>query len=144
MDGHESVCQINKSHNPFDEDYGVSRLRENFTSGSYGEGLETSCKVSRQSFTRQVYFKITKSYLKLAHSFRGLSYDAACAHVAIVATQYMILAIQNREQSDDRSLGELFYLMCDELDDVSYLEALEQLISLFTQLIKSDDLLANE
>lgn len=32
---------FDRSHNPFDEVYGVSCLRENFTSSSYGEGLET-------------------------------------------------------------------------------------------------------
>ncbi len=29
------------SHNPYDENHRVSRLRENLTSGSEGEGLET-------------------------------------------------------------------------------------------------------
>ena len=43
------------THNPFDETYRVSRLRENFTSGSDGEGLETGrYAVPRQSFTRRV------------------------------------------------------------------------------------------
>ena len=45
----------NTTHNPFDETYRVSRLRENFTSGSDGEGLETGrYAVPRQSFTRRV------------------------------------------------------------------------------------------
>jgi len=38
----------------------VSRLRENFTSGSDGEGLETGHMVPRQSFTRQSGFKEIK------------------------------------------------------------------------------------
>ena len=45
-----------KTHNPSGETRWVSRLRENLTSGSYGEGLETGrslCPVPRQSFTRQ-------------------------------------------------------------------------------------------
>ena len=43
-------------HNPLDETHRASCLRENLTSSSYGEGLETgqaSAKVPRQSFTRQ-------------------------------------------------------------------------------------------
>jgi hypothetical protein len=36
-------------------------LRENFTSRSYGEGLETGRKVPRQSLTRQTFHKILKS-----------------------------------------------------------------------------------
>ena len=51
------------THNPFNETHWVSCLRENLTSSSYGEGLETGramTQVSRQSFTRQTaFFEIT-------------------------------------------------------------------------------------
>jgi hypothetical protein len=46
---------ITRTHNPFDEDYWASCLRENLTSSSYGEGLETGREFAqepRQSFTR--------------------------------------------------------------------------------------------
>ena len=45
------------THNPFNETHRVSCLRENLTSSSDGEGLETGCALSsvpRQSFTRPV------------------------------------------------------------------------------------------
>ena len=44
------------THNPWGEAYWASGLRENLTSRSYGEGLETGralTQVPRQSFTRQ-------------------------------------------------------------------------------------------
>jgi hypothetical protein len=44
-------------HNPFDETHRASCLRENLTSSSYGEGLETdgaTTYVPRQSLTRQL------------------------------------------------------------------------------------------
>jgi hypothetical protein len=37
----KAVANNDRIHNPSEEAYWVSRLRENFTSGSYGEGLET-------------------------------------------------------------------------------------------------------
>lgn len=37
------------SHNPFEEVYWVSRMRENFTYGSYGERLETGSLKHRAS-----------------------------------------------------------------------------------------------
>jgi hypothetical protein len=37
----ESRRYPDKTHNPFEEAYWVSCLRENLTSSSYGEGLET-------------------------------------------------------------------------------------------------------
>ena len=59
----------NMTHNPFDETYRVSRLRENFTSGSDGEGLETGRHaVPRQSFTRQQMFSHWKK--------RGFDFEA--------------------------------------------------------------------
>jgi RNA-directed DNA polymerase len=48
--------QIDETHNSLDETRWVSCLRENFTSSSYGEGLETdqgaNAPAPRQSFTR--------------------------------------------------------------------------------------------
>ena len=58
------------THNPFNETHWVSCLRENLTSSSYGEGLETGramTQVSRQSFTRQTCFEEGKQYLGLGH-----------------------------------------------------------------------------
>ena len=49
-----------RTHNPCEESHWVSRLRENLTSGSDGEGLETGQLVPRQSFTRQQIFRLLK------------------------------------------------------------------------------------
>lgn len=59
------------THNPFDETCWASGLRENLTSRSYGEGLETGrarIQAPRQSLTRQLLFKEWKSYANL-HAF---------------------------------------------------------------------------
>jgi uncharacterized alpha-E superfamily protein len=59
---------IETTHNPFDESYWASCLRENLTSSSYGEGLETdraSAEAPRQSFTRQTWHKVLKSGCKV-------------------------------------------------------------------------------
>ena len=67
----------------------------------------------------KVFFKVCKSYLKLSKESRSLSYDALTAHVSIVFTRYMMLAVQERECVDDRSLGELFFMSIDELADIT-------------------------
>ena len=57
------AAMTDRTHNPFDEAYRVSCLRENLTSSSDGEGLETGralTQVPRQSFTRQPSFRDTK------------------------------------------------------------------------------------
>ena len=52
------------THNPFDEIHWASCLRENLTSSSYGEGLETGrahAKAPRQSLTRQLDLRNLKT-----------------------------------------------------------------------------------
>ena len=44
----------------------------------------------------------------------SLSYDALTAHVAIVFTRYMLLAMEQRQNEDQRTLGELFFFLVDE------------------------------
>ena len=54
------------THNPSDETRWASGLRENLTSRSYGEGLETGramTQAPRQSLTRQIAIKRWKSVL---------------------------------------------------------------------------------
>ena len=67
----------------------------------------------------EVFFKVCKSYLKLSKESRSLSYDALTAHVSIVFTRYMMLAVHERKCIDDRSLGELFFMSIDELADIT-------------------------
>ena len=87
----ESGHWPDRTHNPFDEIYRVSCLRENLTSSSKGEGLETgrrstlnghaggnprysqgqSYGLPRQSFTRQDAYAIVKRLLGLAYFWCG-------------------------------------------------------------------------
>lgn len=55
----------------------------------------------------EVFFKTCKSYLNLVNECHSLSYDALTAHVAIVLTRYLMIALEQRRNSDNRSLGEL-------------------------------------
>ena len=89
----------------------------------------------------EVFFKVCKSYLRLEKDCRALSYDAMTAHVSIVFSWYMFLAVEQRESKDDRSIGELFYLSIDELPDFSYAEAVRLLVSLFAARLQERRLL---
>ncbi|MEQ8156432.1 MAG: transposase, partial [Clostridiaceae bacterium] len=79
----------------------------------------------------EVFFKVCKSYLKLGKECNSLSYDAMTAHAAVVFTRYMMLAVENRQTLDNRTLGEIFYLLTDELADISLIQAFQMLIQLF-------------
>jgi len=85
----------------------------------------------------EVFFKVCKSYLKLAKECRSLSYDALSAHVAIVFTRYMLLSLKQRENRDDRSLGELYMLTCDEMKDITYGEVIFIMMNTLIQVIQN-------
>lgn len=79
----------------------------------------------------EVFFKVCKSYLKLSKECQSLSYDAMTAHVAIVFTRYMMLAVENRKETDVRTLGEIFYYLSDELADIGWIQAFHLLVNVF-------------
>ena len=60
----------------------------------------------------------------LGNKYHGLSYDCLTAHVAMFFTRYMLLAVSKRDNEDDRTLGEVFYLMVSEVADITYHESM--------------------
>ena len=46
------------------------------------------------------------------------------------------LAVEHRENIDQRSLGELFYVTIDELEDLRYMDALRLILSLLIDQVK--------
>ena len=102
-----------KTHNPSGETCWVSRLRENFTSGSYGEGLETGrslMPVPRQSFTRQLFFKWVKQNLKIK-SFIGTSKNAVMTQVWIALCVYLLLAFIKFQSKLKKSMQQILRLL---------------------------------
>jgi hypothetical protein len=83
---------LDSTHNPFAETHWVSCLRENLTSSSYGEGLETdrvTNQVPRQSLTRQRLFAWLQNFRRLTvrwehrlDNYLGMLY-LACAIILI-------------------------------------------------------------
>jgi len=79
------------------------------------------------------YHKVIKSYLHLENEYKVRSYDSVTAHAAIVMTRYMMLSYESIRGKDDRSVCELFYVTCKELDDISFSFAFELILSTIKQ-----------
>ncbi|WP_373291220.1 IS4 family transposase [Paenibacillus marchantiophytorum] len=92
----------------------------------------------------EVFFKMNKSYLRLAKEFQGRSYDMMFAHTTLVFTRYLFLAMETRENKDQRTLGHLFYVCCDELEDIKLATTLMLLVDLLKQAIQEVLLLTEE
>ena len=84
----------------------------------------------------EVFYKTCKSWLKLGKECRSLSYDAMTAHVAIVFARYMLLSIEQRKDTDERSICELFYVLCDELADITYSESLHLIVNAMLESLR--------
>ena len=84
----------------------------------------------------EVFFKMCKSYLRLTTECRSISYDAMTAHVAIVMARYMMLAVDQRMNTDERSFGELFALVTEEMQDIRFVDALQLLYSKMEDVLK--------
>ena len=109
--------------------------------------LSTDCTLSDQEIIKiygirwdiEVFFKTTKSLLKLQKEFQGRSYDSLISHTTIVFTRYIILSWQNRCSTDQRTLGGMFYELCDEISDLDWAIALQQLIELLEDTLKESN-----
>lgn len=109
--------------------------------------LSTDCTLSEQEIIRiygirwdiEVFFKTTKSLLKLQKEFQGRSYDSLICHTTIVFARYIVLSWQNRCSTDQRTLGGLFYELCDEISDLDWAVALGQLLELLSDVLKESN-----
>ena len=77
----------------------------------------------------EVFFKTCKSTLNLIGECHSLSYDALTAHVAIVFARYMLLAMEQRQNEDQRTLGELFFFLVEEMSDITFSRSLSILMT---------------
>ncbi len=78
----------------------------------------------------EVFFKMAKQHLKLAKEIQCRDFDALIAHTSIVFMRYMFLAYQCRMETDHRTFGDLFYTCCDEVADISFMEALYRILAI--------------
>jgi len=92
----------------------------------------------------ECFFKVSKSHLRLAKEFQCRSYDSLRAHTTIVFLRYMMLTLSAREEEDPKTIGQLFFVCCDEIEDIRFAEALLTILELLGSLLAEDYLLTDE
>ncbi|MDF2790669.1 MAG: family transposase [Neobacillus sp.] len=106
--------------------------------------LSTDCALSEQEIIRiygmrwdiEVFFKTTKSLLKLQKEFQGRSYDLMIRHTTIVFSRFILLSWQDRCHTDYRTLGGMFYELCDEVNELDWVAALVDLLTIFDDVLQ--------
>ncbi len=53
------------------------------------------------------------------------------AHVTLVCIRYPWLAIESRKEEDIRTVGDLFYIQCQELEDIAFAWVWVQIVAAF-------------
>ncbi len=104
--------------------------------------LSTDCSLSNEEIVRiygnrwsiEVFFTSTKSLMKLGNEFQGRSYDMMISHTTIVMTRYIMTEWIRREEKNQKTLGELFFRLSDDIQDMDLTTALQSLMSLFVEL----------
>lgn len=102
---------------------------------------EEIIKIYAKRWNIEVLFKISKHYLKLDTELESRSFESLYAHCAVVFLRYLMLAYEKRVAEDDRTCGELFFLVCNELRDITYLQALAILLNIIFTNAETDGVL---
>ena len=87
----------------------------------------------------EVFFKMAKHHLNLEKEAQLRSYDGMIGHITIVMVRYIFLAYEQRCHDDQRTIGDLFFACSDEIDDLSLAEALQRLLALVMDKIRSSE-----
>lgn len=92
----------------------------------------------------ETFFKYCKSYLQLGKEVYGRKYDIMIAHTTIVFMRYIFFALVSRNEKDPRTIGELFYLECDELENIRFTKSLSLLLHALKALLEDQFVLSEQ
>ncbi|WP_130859979.1 IS4 family transposase [Gracilibacillus phocaeensis] len=105
---------------------------------------EDAIRIYGKRWEIECFFRVVKSNLRLAKEFQCRSYDSMTAHTTIVFLRYMMLSLSVREEEDHRTIGQLFYVCCDEIEDIRFAQALMTILELIGSTMVEEYLLTDE
>ncbi|MGC8604958.1 MAG: IS4 family transposase [Desulfomonilaceae bacterium] len=114
--------------------------------------LSTDLSISPEEIIRiygmrwdiEVFFKMSKSFLKLAKEFRVRSYDSMIAHTSIVCIRNILLSYESRFNQDNRSYGGIYYECCDEVAEISLSQSFKLIMDLLVKTLHETPFLSDE
>lgn len=114
--------------------------------------LSTDCSLPDYEIVRrygnrwpiECCFKACKSLLKLGKEFHGVSYDLTVSSTALVFTRFILLEWMRRKHNDKKTIAELFFVCCEDIQDMELSTALHSLMSIFATGIKNGSITIDE
>jgi hypothetical protein len=92
----------------------------------------------------EVFFKMLKQHLNLEKEAQLRDYDGIVGHTTIVMMRYIFLAVEQRCHDDQRTIGGLFFACSKEIRDLSLIEALQRLLALVLDKVRSSGTFAED
>jgi hypothetical protein len=92
----------------------------------------------------EVFFKMLKQHLNLEKEAQLRDYDGIVGHTTIVMMRYIFLAVEQRCHEDQRTIGGLFFACSKEIRDLSLIEALQRLLALVLDKVRSSGTFAED
>jgi hypothetical protein len=84
----------------------------------------------------EVFFKMAKHHLNLEREVQLRDYDGLVAHTSLVFSRYMFLALEQRFHDDPRSIGSLYHACCNEIRDLTLIDALQRILALALDVVR--------
>ncbi len=85
----------------------------------------------------EVFFKMMKHHLNLEKEAQLRDYDGIIGHTTIAMVRYIFLAVEQRCHVDPKTIGSLFFACSDEIKDLSLIDALQRLLALALDRVRS-------
>ena len=85
----------------------------------------------------EVFFKMAKQHLKLTNETQLRSYDSMIAHITIVMLRYMFITVCQRDSTDSKTFGGMFYDMIDEMKDITLVDSLLRIVDIVADNMKT-------
>ncbi len=89
-------------------------------------------------------FKVCKSLLKLGREFYGVSYDLTVSSTAFVFIYFILLEWMRRKHNDKETIAELFFVCCEDIQDMELSTALRSFVSVFGIGIRNGSITIDE
>jgi hypothetical protein len=105
---------------------------------------EEIVRIYGKRWSIEVFFKVMKHHLNLEREVQLRDYDGIVGHTTIVMIRYVFLAFEQRCHDDPRTLGILFHACSDEMQDLSFVEAMKLILSQALEKIRSAGTVAED
>jgi hypothetical protein len=85
----------------------------------------------------EVFFKMMKHHLNLEKEAQLRDYGGIIGHTTIAMVRYIFLTFEQRCHDDPKTIGGLFFACCEEIRDLSLFEAMQRLLALALDKVRS-------